>query len=71
VALLFGERYQIFFAAGAADVTVPVLHDRQMAYGKDMLMIQNKLVAIEQGPKHILPKAQAIEVFHRRRPVDL
>jgi hypothetical protein len=34
VPLVFGERYQIFFAAGAADVTVPVLHDRQMAYGQ-------------------------------------
>jgi hypothetical protein len=32
--LLFGERHQVFFAAGAADVTVPILHDRQMTYGQ-------------------------------------
>ena len=34
------------------------------------LMVQDELIAIEQGPEHILPKAQGILVFHRRGPVD-
>jgi|SRR5579871_1630747 len=30
--LFFRQRYPVLFATGAADVTIPVLHNRQMAY---------------------------------------
>ena len=35
------------------------------------LMVQDELIAIEQRPKNVLPKAQPILAFHRRLAVDL